>query len=282
LVVAIVLAVRQTRWRGASLSPVFQRRRVGQHLGAAIGLMRTHLGLFAPIGMLLPIAGLAAAGLQRILERYTEFGDGLALAGAGSVWGSVAALLIGMAIITPVTGVVYVAVAVAVRDLENGASPTGSRSLVGARDHPRGVVTELFTRALTNALMVTVVLFPLGLWLLARWAVVAAASLESPHPARRSVELTRGRRLRTGAFAALVTGLSIAIPALAATVLLLLTGWSFIFVNLVTGLFGAVVIPVAAAAMALLHGDLVAGQPDPSSVPIDGTPRRDGASPHSG
>jgi hypothetical protein len=67
-----------------------------------------------------------------------------------------------------------------------------------------------------------------------------------------------------------------------ATVLKLLTGWSFIFVNLVTGLFGAVVIPVAAAAMSLLHGDLVAGQPDPSSVPIDGTPRRDSASPHSG
>jgi hypothetical protein len=71
------------------------------------------------------------------------------------------------------------------------------------------------------------------------------------------VELTQGQRLRTGALAALMTGLSVAIPALTATVLLVLTGWSFILVNLVTGVVGAVVIPVAAATMALLHGDLL-------------------------
>ena len=51
-------------------------------------------------------------------------------------------------------------------------------------------------------------------------------------------------RLRTGALAALVTTLSIAIPALAATLLLVLTGWSFLLVNLVAGVVGAVVIPI--------------------------------------
>ena len=70
------------------------------------------------------------------------------------------------------------------------------------------------------------------------------------------MELTRGRRLRTGALAALVTTLSIAVPALAAMVLLVLTGWSFILVNLIAGVVGAVAIPVAAATMALLHADL--------------------------
>jgi hypothetical protein len=270
LVVAIVLAVRQTRWRGASLIPVVQRRRAGQHLGAAIALTRAHLGLFAPIGMLLPVAGLVAAGVHGMLERHTEVGDGLELVGAGSVWGSIVALLTGLAIITAATSVVYVAVATAIRALASGdAPPSWSRALAGARDHPRGVAAELLTRALTNTLVVTVILIPLALWLLARWAVVAAASLESPHPARRSAELTRGRRRRTGALAALVTGLSIAIPALTATLLLVLTGWSFIFVNLIVGLVGAVVIPVAAATMALLHGDLVTE----GTEVIDASPR---------
>ena len=258
LVTAIVVAVRQTRWRGAALTPVFRHRRAGQHLGAAIRLVRTHLRIFAPIGLLFPVAGLVAAGLQWLLQRYTEVGDGLELAGAGSLWGSAVALLIGMTLITPITSIVYVAVAAAIRDLaDDDVAPSPARSFGAVRDHPRGVVAELLTRGLTNALLVSVVFSPVALWLLARWAVVAAAGLESRHPARRSVELTQGQRLRTGALAALMTGLSVAIPALTATVLLVLTGWSFILVNLVTGVVGAVVIPVAAATMALLHGDLL-------------------------
>ena len=63
----------------------------------------------------------------------------------------------------------------------------------------------------------------------------------------------------------LVTVLSIAIPALAATVLLVLTGWSFILVNVVAGLVGAVVIPIAAVTMALLHADLLAADRPASS-----------------
>ncbi len=257
LVSAVLLIVRRTRWRGASLTPVLQHRRAGQHLGAAIGLIRTHPRLFAPIGMLLPLAGLAAAALQWLLDERTEAGDGFALAGAGSPLGSIAAIVIGLAIVVPVTSIVYVAVATAVRDLADDAvAPSWQRALRGVLDHPRGVVAELVTRALTNALMMTVVLVPLGLWLLARWSVVAPSSLDSPHPARRSVELTRGSRLRAGALAALTTTLSIGIPALAATLLLVLTGWSFLLVNIIASVIGAVVIPVAAATMALLHADL--------------------------
>jgi hypothetical protein len=92
--------------------------------------------------------------------------------------------------------------------------------------------------------------------LLARWCVVAPSSLEDRHPVRRSVALTRTQRLRSGALAALVTTLSIAVPALTATLVLILTDWSFLLVNLVAGVVAAVVIPVAAATMALLHGDL--------------------------
>ena len=124
------------------------------------------------------------------------------------------------------------------------------------RDHPRGVVAELLTRACTNALLFTVVLSPVALWLLARWGVVAASSLESPHPIRRSVYLTAGQHVRSGALAGLVTTLSIVIPALVATLLLLLTGWSFLLVNVITSLVAAAVVPVTATTMALLHGDL--------------------------
>jgi hypothetical protein len=264
------LIIRRTRWRGASLAPVFQQRRAGQHLGAAILLVRSHPALFAPIGALLPLAGLVAAGFQWLLTESTELGDGLAVAGAGSPWGGVIVTLLGLVIIAPVTSIVYVAVAAAVRDLAADATTASwSRAMAGVREHPRGVVAELITRACTNALLFTVVLSPVGLWLLARWGVVAASSLESPRPIRRSVSLTAGQRLRSGALAALVTTLSLVIPALVATVLLLLTGWSFLLVNVITSLVAAAVIPVTAATMALLHGELSEfrshAKPDPSA-----------------
>jgi hypothetical protein len=261
-VLAVALFARQTEWRGASITPVLQRRRAGQHLGAAILLMRSHPALFAPLGALLPVAGLAAAGCQWLLSEHTEVGDGLALVGSGSPWGSVITGVLGLAIIMPVTSVVYVAVAAAVRDLATDtAVASWSRALVAVRHHPLGVVAELVTRAFTNTLLLTVVLSPVAFWLLARWGIVAASSLESSRPLRRSASLTGGHRVRTGALAGLIAAMSIAIPALVATLLLLVTGWSFLLVNVITSLVAAVVIPAAAATMALLHGDLLATEP---------------------
>ena len=69
--------------------------------------------------------------------------------------------LLGLVIIAPVTSIVYVAVAAAVRDLAADATTASwSRALAGVRDHPRGVVAELLTRACTNALLFTVVFSP--------------------------------------------------------------------------------------------------------------------------
>jgi len=112
-----------------------------------------------------------------------------------------------------------------------------------------------------------VVLSPIALLLLARWCVVAPSSLEGRHPARRSADLTRAQRWRTGALAGLVTTLSIGTPMLAATLLLILTGWSFLLVNLVTSLVAAVVIPIGAVTMALLHGDLLSSETNPADPP---------------
>ena len=99
IVAAVGVIVRRTRWRGASLEPVLQQRRAGQHLGAAILLVRSHPALFAPIGaLLLPIAGLAAVGLQWLLTEFTELGDALAVAGAGSPWGSALLTLLGLVV----------------------------------------------------------------------------------------------------------------------------------------------------------------------------------------
>lgn len=265
VVVAIVMVVmailRRTRFKGASIDPVIQRRRAGQHLGAAIQLVRANPRPFVSIGALLPAAGLVAAVLQLFLTNETELGDGLELAGSRSMVGSVAASLLGLLVVVPVTSIVYVAVAAAVRDLgTDSVTPSWRRSMASIREHPRAVGAELVTRALTNALLFTIVLSPVGLWLLARWCVVAAAGLHSTHPMRRSAEVTRSNRLRAGALAALATTLSLSIPALVATLLLLLTGWSFLFVNVITGCVSGLVIPVMAATMALLYGELATSE----------------------
>jgi hypothetical protein len=266
IVLAVVLIARQTRWRGASLAPVLQRRRAGQHLGAATRLLCTRPAVFAPIAAVLPIAGLISAGAQWLLTDHSELGDALSVAGSGSPWGSALSILIGLVLGVAVTSFVYLAVAAAVRDLDvHESAPSWRRACAVAIHHPRGLVAELLTRALTNTLLLTVVLSPLGVVLLARWCVVAAASLDGPHPVRRSVALTHGQRYRTGALAAVVTTMSIAIPVLSATLLLILTGWSFLLVNVIASVVAAVVIPIAAATMALLHGDLI----DRASVSVE-------------
>ena len=195
VVLALVVIARQTRWRGASLSPVLQRRRAGQHLGAAILLTRTRPALFVPLAALLPIAGVAAAGAQWWLTERSELGDVPAVVGSGSPWLTALATFIGLVVSVPVTSIVYVAVAAVVRDLASGVAPSWRRGLTAVREHPRGVVVELLTRAATNTLLLTVVLSPIALLLLARWCVVAPSSLEGRHPARRSADLTRAQRL---------------------------------------------------------------------------------------
>ena len=277
VVAAVVLllgaAIRRTRFKGATITPVIQRRRAGQHLGAAVQLARAHPALFVSIGLLLPVAGLVATLLQWLLTDTTELGDGLELAGSGSPWGSALVGLVGLVIVVPMTSIVYVAVAAAVRylagadpdsdaDVDAGAEASASwrRSMTAVGHHPRAVLAELLVRAVTNALFFSIALAPVGVWLLGRWGIAAAAGLERSHPLQRSAELTRGGRLRAGALATLTTVLSLVIPALAATLLLLLTGWSFLFVNVVTGLVAAAVTPVMAAAVALLHGELASGE----------------------
>ena len=263
LVVLLVLALRLTTWRRSSIDPIYQRRAMGQTATSAWLFVRRHKMLFVPIGLLLLVAGLLSAVFQGALTEWTEVGDAVDLGGRGSATGGFVVTLVGFVILFPTISLVHLACADIVRRQALGEASTRSTALAAGLRRPLAWLRDAFVRSVIAVLLLSIVLAPVGIYLLSRWCVMAPAALETDHPLRRSSELSRGRRVRCGALATLLTTIALVVPALVATLVLIFTDWSFLFVNVIAGVVTAFVTPLNAVAMALLHGDLQLAEPAP-------------------
>jgi hypothetical protein len=106
--------------------------------------------------------------------------------------------------------------------------------------------------------MTTVVLVPVVIWCLARWAVAIPASLHGSHPLRRSAELTQGMRWRSLGVAGVSVFFASVLPPTIGIVVLLLTDWSFALVNVVASVVGTLFAPIAGIMQLLQWADLEA------------------------
>lgn len=268
LVALLVFLLRLTTWRPASIDPLYQRRAMGQTATSASLFVRRHKRVFLGIGLLLLVAGLLSAVFQSALTEWTEVGDVTELGGSGSATGGFVVTLVGFVILFPTISLVHLACAEVVRRAASGDATSWSAALAAGVRRPLAWLRDAFVRSAIAVLLLSIVLAPVGFWLLARWCVMAPAALESDHPLRRSSELTKGRRWRTGSLATFLTTIALVVPAFVATLVLIFTDWSFLIVNVVAGLVTAFVTPLNAVAMALLHGDLqLADVDDNGSVP---------------
>jgi hypothetical protein len=100
------------------------------------------------------------------------------------------------------------------------------------------------------------VLLPLGLVLLAMWAVAVPAALVDSAPLWLSRRLTRRRRLRSLALGGAAFTLATVVPAACGVLALLVTDWSFTVVNLIDGVVGLLLVPTAGIISLLQFGDL--------------------------
>ncbi|MEN9506884.1 MAG: hypothetical protein RI958_2810 [Actinomycetota bacterium] len=248
----IVLLARRTRWRPSVTAPLLVRRRAGQMLTSAFTVVRSRYRLFVPIGALLIVGGLAAVALQGLLLSTTEVGDVADVADRRSIWGAVVALLIGSVTTVPTAAAVTVLSMLAARRLATSGG-CSLRDLFGdLRTAWRAVLIAILLPPSIALLLVSVIGFPIAVFLLARWAVALPAAIECRRPLRRSAELTQGRRIRSGAITLTSVVWSQFVPVSVGIVALLVTDLSFDVVNLIAAVAASFVIPTVAV-MQLMH-----------------------------
>jgi MFS family permease len=120
----------------------------------------------------------------------------------------------------------------------------------------RIVLFSLLLTASLAGLTASTVLLPLGLVLLAMWAVAVPAALVDSAPLWLSRRLTRRRRLRSLALGGAAFTLATVVPAACGVLALLVTDWSFAVVNLIDGVVGLLLVPTAGIISLLQFGDL--------------------------
>lgn len=258
LVAALLLLIRGTVWRGADVSRYDRERRSGQILTAAIGIYLRRLPVLGGLSAaFLAASALALLLSDRILQ--TAVTDSLI-----DTKGATDALTVGLsaAVALAVRGpviVLVVAAAIAVVAQEErrvGIADALRRAVVP----PTTALLLAGTYLVVVALAATVVLLPLALWLVARWASAGPAAMVEGQSLRsalgRSAELTHRKRVRTLLLMALfLVALSVPGP-LAGAVLLLVTPLPFAVVNALVAVTFAVALPIFGVALTLQFYDL--------------------------
>ncbi len=259
LLVALVMALRATVWTPVVTAPLVVRRRLGQIVSTALALIRRAPRQVMRVGALLPIAGALGALLQAIVLGGTDVGDLADVADRSSGSGGALALAIGGVFVLPATATVSVTTMLMVEAMIDRGTPPAFRELVGMAWSRRRVIGMSWGLTVAALLaMTTVVLFPVVIWCLARWAVAIPSALHGSHPLRRSTELTEGMRWRSLGLAGVSVFFSSVLPPTVGIAVLLITDWSFGVVNVVASVVGTLFAPIAGIMQLLQWADLEA------------------------
>jgi hypothetical protein len=218
--------------------------------------------VFLFFGLVYIPAALIAAVVAAALDHIPLFDRIRALLGTASGTNLVVALLIGSLINLAAFVVVNSMVADYMQHDEHGiggAIQSAKRALARRRD-----IGGAFGRAyaIVFLLLISTILFPLGLFLLVRYQFISQTvmleNLDGRRALRRSGRLTNRRWLHTAIVSAGLNGLVLASALVAGLLLLLLAPslplWAF---SALASLVYAVLVPLAAISMTLLYGDAV-------------------------
>ncbi len=259
VVVGVIVAlVRATRWRGADITNYDRERQSGQILSAAFRIYGRRFRVYAVLGALFALGAWGIAALHERILTAGAAGDLLDTQGTTSLIRSSAAQLVWLALgALLVIGFITAAQAVV-------ASPHGQ---VGVRLALRRSVAPSAPALVVGFLVVmvagaaaSVLLLPVGLWLLARYGAAPSAAmvegLAFRAALRRSSELTHQRRLRSLALTLALLVVAVATGPVAGAFLLLLTHLPFALINGLVVISYAVLLPVYAIAATLQFYDL--------------------------
>lgn len=251
----------RTQWHPSAPLRLQRRRSWGSIVTASRRMYLGHLRLFLGIGLLFLPIGIFVTGVQYLIFRH-GFLNGLV-----NSTGSSNAVVVFLAVMLGVTftafglAVLNGATTAAMVDLDAGRQ-TGAlaayKQVLPKLSSILGVV--LIAAVITALVALTSIGLLLSIWLIVRWALVAQVVLLEDFSAlaalRRSAKLVHGNWWRVASMLLFVTIVALLLGPLVGTLLLLVTNASFNFINLVSSIVYAIVLPYAAIASTYVYFDL--------------------------
>jgi hypothetical protein len=261
LLVLIIWLTSRTRWHPSAPLHLEHRRPWGAILNASRRMYFGHVRVFLGIGLLFIPLGLLITGVQYLIFRVGGL-NGL-VDSAGSTNALVDVLVFALGIVFTVFGlsVVSAATAAAMVDIDQGGR--GSPRAAYRRVLP--VLLPLLGVVLVAAVVIAVLGLTsigglLGIWLIVRWAFLAQILVLEDVPAwaalHRSAQLIRANWWRVASLLVFVTIVALLLGPLVGVLLLFVTSASFNFINLVSSVVYAFVLPFSAIASTYMYFDL--------------------------
>ena len=257
---ALILFVAwRATWRPVAPLRVARRRSWGQILSAAGRMYVGRAPLFLGIGLLLIPTAMVTAALQTLL-----FG-GFRLLGidtGGESAGALVLVVVGIGTILTLLGLALVQAATtcALVELDAGRPIGPLRAYRIALTRIRPLVGALaIAVAAWAALSATVVLIPVAVWLVVRWAlfaqVVELEDRKAVPAVRRSAELVRGGWFRVASLVGVGAALAVLAGPFLGALLILITSAPPAWLNLVSGIVHALALPFVALTTCYVYFD---------------------------
>jgi hypothetical protein len=257
----ILWLTSRTQWRPSAPLHLERRRAWGSIVAASRRMYFGHLRLFLAIGLLFIPLGIVITGVQYLIFRHGTL-NGL-VNSAGSSNAVVVFLAVLVSVVFTVFGLAVLNAATAAAMVEVDAGRETSALAAYKRVLPKlgSILGVVLIAALGAALVsLTSIGLLLGAWLIVRWAFLAQVVLLEDASAvaalRRSAQLVRGNWWRVASMLLFVITVALLLGPLVGTLLLFVTNASFDFINLVSAVVYAVVLPYAAIASTYLYFDL--------------------------
>jgi len=259
LIALALLALSRVTWRPTAPLQLAHRRGWGQIIAAAGRMYWQRLLLFVGIGLLLVPIALLVTLLQTIVLKASSVA-GISNEGEGGGLLVLLLVAIGTTLTLLAFGLVQVATVRALVEIDE-------RRPVGAWNAYRMSVRSM--RPLLGALMIAVltavllttslVLIPIAVWLIVRWALIAPAialeDLSAVEALRRSAHLVRHDWLKVGSLTIAGAAVALAAGPLVGALLILLTSAPLPALDVVAGIIYALTLPFVALTTAYVYFD---------------------------
>ena len=278
LIVLIVFLLTRTTWRPTTPFRLARRRTWGQILSAAGHMYCRRLWLFLGIGLVAIPISIVLTVLQSLLLHATSI---FGIETEGQTGGLLVYLVlaVGSALTLVGLGFVMAATARALVELDAGRTISPLRAYRNSIDSIRPLLGALLLAALVvSACLSTVFLLPVAIWLAVRWALLVPA-VELEHRTAFAALRRSGRLVSHGWWKVatlIVVGATLAIlagPFLGA-LLILVTTVPLVWLNVISALVYAVVMPFVALATIYVYFDMrvrdeLAAEREPEQLPAE-------------
>jgi len=261
LVAVILWLLTRTSWQGTPALPLSRRRAIGEIIRTSGRMYAGNLRLFLGIGLLFVPLGLLITLVQWLLFRVSFLEPLVDEAGRRNAFVAGLAFVLGLVLTLLGFAVAQAATAHALTDLAAGRRAGARAAYRAVLRRPLPLVRALAIAVVAQVVLdLTLVLIPVAIFLLVRWALLGVIAGVEPEGKggllRRSAVLIHGNWWRAATIVIGVTGLALLLGPVLGGLVLVGTSAAFNVVNLISAIVYVAALPFAAIAVTYLYYDL--------------------------